>query len=638
MVPPRLAPAAFRTILCLTTLSIALTPVERVKEMDVLPQSTQSSPRIPRIFSSAVSAVSAVSDFFTGSVVRAQDVPAPAYVAFVEGSATLERDGQEQPATLNAPLVAGDRLRTDAGRVDVLFPDSTALDVDEYSTLDVQSPTLMRLVGGRVMLMVAGASDPAAAVRYQIDTPAASVRTDGPGEYRVAVLSGRDSETELAVLRGFAALTTERGSMRVRAGERSIARDNAAPSFPQTFNSARFDAFDRWSAARRDARIGSTSRPYLPPALQMYGGTFDQYGQWQYAAPYGYVWYPRVAPTWRPYYNGHWAPIRPYGWTWIGLDNWAWPTHHYGRWGFAGGAWFWAPASQWAPAWVSWGVAPGYVSWCPLGVDNRPVFALAVGGGDPWAGWVVVPRASFGMHPDPVKRDAIAPDRIPRSTPFAMQPMAPVAVPRTAARDGVASSFISRGAPPPRPGRSAWPQALPPTSQSASVRRPNLVPSPMPAAPTVYGPRAPDPQSLASARALGPANVRRAGPVGPPVMAAPRRESVPLWIPPVAAVPFRPAPTASPSATYAPRTPDPQGLASARALGPANLRRPGPVDPPTIAPARAPATAVPRSAQAPPAPAPRIAPAPAGRAPAVNPQSATAPRSDASRGAAARRP
>ena len=49
-----------------------------------------------------------------------------------------------------------------------------------------------------------------------------------------------------------------------------------------------------------------------------------------------------------------------------------------------------SPGADWAPAWVSWASAPGYVSWCPLGWNNRPIFALNVNvyGGrryDPWA-------------------------------------------------------------------------------------------------------------------------------------------------------------------------------------------------------------------------------------------------------------
>jgi hypothetical protein len=356
--------------------------------------------------------------------------PAPAHVAYVDGMVMLERDGALETATLNIPIVDGDRLRTTVGRIEVLFPDGSALDLDEYSSVDVLSPTLVRLVTGRAMMIVAGASDPSAAVRYQIDTPVASVRTDGPGEFRVAVIGSRDGETELAVVRGFASLATERGEIAVRAGERTVAYENGAPSSPQTFNSARFDEFDRWVAGRRDARMAAASARYLPRELQTYGGTLDRYGSWQDTAPYGYVWYPTVDASWRPYYYGSWSPIRSYGWTWIGADLWSWPTHHYGRWGHAGARWFWIPGRTWGSAWVSWAAAPGYVSWCPLGFDGRPVFALSIGAGNPWAGWTVVPRRSFGSRDYHVNRYAVQAHLLPRTTPFIVQSVAPVAVPR----------------------------------------------------------------------------------------------------------------------------------------------------------------------------------------------------------------
>jgi hypothetical protein len=369
--------------------------------------------------------------FATATSVFAQDTPAPAHIAFVDGSATVEHEGQAQPATSGLPFLPGDRLRTAAGRVELLFPDGSALEVDEYAAVDLQSPTLMRLTAGRIMLIVAGADDPANAVRYQIDTPAASAVSEGPGEYRVALLTGPAGlETELAVFRGAASLSTEQGSTSVRSGERSLARDFGAPSFPLRFNSARFDAFDRWAAARRDARMGTAaSAQYLPRDLQMYGGVFDRYGAWQHDPMYGQVWYPTVAPGWRPYYYGHWLPIRRYGWTWIGLDAWGWPTHHYGRWGFGRSRWFWIPHQRWAPAWVSWGAAPGYVSWCPLGFDGRPVFALSVNVVNPWRGWVVVPRTHFGARGYRVDRFAVAGHAIPRTTPFIVQAAAPVAPP-----------------------------------------------------------------------------------------------------------------------------------------------------------------------------------------------------------------
>ena len=71
----------------------------------------------------------------------------------------------------------------------------------------------------------------------------------------------------------------------------------------------------------RTAEAGTRyPRNYLPQDLQTYGNTFDRDGSWQYAAPHGYVWYPAVAPDWRPYYYGSWSAVPSYGWTWIGID------------------------------------------------------------------------------------------------------------------------------------------------------------------------------------------------------------------------------------------------------------------------------------------------------------------------------
>src|SRR5262245_55860601 len=113
----------------------------------------------------------------------------PAHIEFVEGTATLEREGQADLAAPGAPFIPGDRIRTDGGRVEVLFPDGTALAIDQFTALDLQSPTLMRATRGRLILTVAGANNPAASVRYQIDTPVASANTDSPGEFRIAILS-----------------------------------------------------------------------------------------------------------------------------------------------------------------------------------------------------------------------------------------------------------------------------------------------------------------------------------------------------------------------------------------------------------------------------------------------------------------
>ena len=332
--------------------------------------------------------------------VSAQDAPAqassapPAHISFVDGAAVLERDGRPDSELLSMPLLAGDRLRTQGGRVEVLFADGSALHLDANTVVDFQSDEVVRLLDGRIRLTIAGGSRD---VSYRIDAPSAWVQISVPGEYRVAIL--RNADVELAVLRGAAELVNEAGRSYIRAGERTFAREGSAPTAPYVYNSAAWDSFDRWSEERRDQRLG-TSAQYLPNDVRPYAASFDTYGSWRHEPTYGHVWYPRVYAGWRPYYRGRWVSLRPYGWTWVAHDPWGWPTHHYGRWGFSAGAWFWIPGRHWGPAWVSWAYAGNYVSWCPLGWNNRPVIQIVnVYGGrhySPWHAWTVVPRRHFG--------------------------------------------------------------------------------------------------------------------------------------------------------------------------------------------------------------------------------------------------
>lgn len=321
----------------------------------------------------------------------------PAHVSYVDGAATLERDGRPDASPLNMPLLAGDRVRTQNGRVEILFGDGSILHLDANTVVDFQSDELVRLLNGRVRLAIPGTNR---SVSYRIDAPWASAQIAQSGEYRLAILpSERGDEIELAVIRGAAELVNEQGRTPLRAGERALARANVAPSYSYVYNSAAWDAFDRWSEARRDERLG-VSTQYLPEDVRPYAASFDRYGSWRYEPSYGNVWYPRVDVGWRPYYNGRWATLRPYGWTWIGADPWAWPTHHYGRWGFSADVWFWIPGRSWGPAWVSWAYAPGYVSWCPLGWNNRPVIQIVNlnihnRGYDPWRAWTVLPQRHF---------------------------------------------------------------------------------------------------------------------------------------------------------------------------------------------------------------------------------------------------
>ena len=339
--------------------------------------------------------------------VETQQYDAPAYVSVVDGTATLERDGRIENAPLNMPLLSGDRLRTADGRVEVRFADGGRLHVDDRTSLDILSEELVRLGDGRIRVSVQRAQQ----VNYRVDSAVGSVRITQPGEYRVALVRGeRETQLEFAVIRGGGEIFTDQGSTPVRSGERAYASAGLMPSYAYAFNSANTDEFDRWAEMQRGTVYAATSdsSQYLPSDMGGYASTFDQYGDWRYQQTYGsYVWYPRVATGWRPYYYGRWAPYPTYGWTWITGDPFGYPTHHYGRWGFSAGAWFWVPSRHWGPAYVSWAYTPSYVSWCPLGWNNAAVFSIGfynVGPayyaghyrGNYYAAWTTVPYNNFG--------------------------------------------------------------------------------------------------------------------------------------------------------------------------------------------------------------------------------------------------
>jgi hypothetical protein len=128
------------------------------------------------------------------------------------------------------------------------------------------------------------------------------------------------------------------------------------------------DGFDRWSESRESVTQMQVADRRLPAELEDFEAELDQYGDWAYLRPYGWVWVPGdVGPDWRPYYNGRWTWLGLSGWTWIPYEPWGWAPFHYGRWGWgAGFGWYWIPTSIWGPAWVSWWWDPFYWGWAPL--------------------------------------------------------------------------------------------------------------------------------------------------------------------------------------------------------------------------------------------------------------------------------
>jgi hypothetical protein len=369
--------------------------------------------------------------------------PPPAHLAFVDGAVDLVHEGVVERATEGVMLVDGDAVRTVNGRAEIVFADGSVLHLDHDTELEVLSPLRLRLATGRVLLRVSAA----ATSPFVIDTQAATTRLTARGEYDVTA-DRRYERLEVSVARGTAEIDNGGSPTLVGGGETASILGPGGRVVLQTFNSARLDAFERWSSDRIDGFSTAASARQLPSELRAYSPLFDSYGRWDHVAPYGNVWFPAVGATWRPYYTGAWTLTR-YGWTWIGHDPWAWPTHHYGRWGFSGASWYWIPHRTWGPAWVSWAFVPGYVSWSPLGWDNRAVMRWSGGrpgdhpdywpNYDPYRAWTIVPRHAFGGR-RPVRTHAVDPARLPQDTRRAM---ANVAVPRgTVSTTGAAGRVV----------------------------------------------------------------------------------------------------------------------------------------------------------------------------------------------------
>jgi hypothetical protein len=298
--------------------------------------------------------------------------------------------------------------------VSILYADGSSLDIDQFSSIDLLSESLLRLNGGRIRLAVVRVTS---AQPLRVDGAGATAWINQPGEYRVSLGDPRATSVELtlATLRGSAELVSSAGRALLRAGTAAATTANTAPTAPWTINVSPNDEFDRWSEEQRSARSGSQSIPYIPSELSVYSGTLDTSGSWEHQETYGYVWYPYVGAGWWPYCDGRWSFIGGFGWTWTGGPRWAYPTHHYGRWGINSNRWYWIPDRRWSPAWVSWAHAPGYVGWSPLGFDNRPVHGFASSKGSPNWGWTILPSRSFASRVN-VRDVAVGADRVPDST------------------------------------------------------------------------------------------------------------------------------------------------------------------------------------------------------------------------------
>ncbi len=303
-------------------------------------------------------------------------------VSFIEGKAFIQRaaDIGFEEVVVNDPVAEGDRLGTSDGRMEIQFGRRNYLRLDSNTKVDVlnlprrDNETIrFRVWSGHVYFTINNLKKEK---NIEIHTPDASFYVLDNGVFRIDVEEGRG--TEILVFKGLVEAAGEQNSYLVKSEQRLEMAEGRFSSRPGGFRPVADDSFDRWNQSRDQKTDRVYARRYLPEDLAEFEEELNQYGDWVYIPPYGYVWVPRnVDDDWRPYYYGRWVWIPLTGWTWVPYEPWGWVAFHYGRWHWAVGiGWYWIPHYVWGPAWVCWWWDVDYFAWAPLGWYGHPVVII----------------------------------------------------------------------------------------------------------------------------------------------------------------------------------------------------------------------------------------------------------------------
>ena len=313
-----------------------------------------------------------------------------ARISFIHGDVSTQRgdSGQTAAATLNTPLMAGDKISTgDASRTEVQLDFANILRLDNNAQANI-----FALSRSTIQIQLAqGLADYSVLKGYEanaeIDTPNVAVRPLRDGRYRILVT--QDGETDITVREGDADISTAQGDTKIHKGDLITIIGNGDQAQYKISRALPDDDWDSWNRDRDNVILNAGSRERTNP---YYTGTqdLDPYGVWSEVPDYGSVWIPTVQVGWAPYRAGHWVYEPYWGWTWVSYEPWGWAPYHYGRWFLYGTSWAWWPGPVfpgyrpiWAPAYVSFfgfgrggfgfsfgfggGFGFGSVGWLPIG-------------------------------------------------------------------------------------------------------------------------------------------------------------------------------------------------------------------------------------------------------------------------------
>lgn len=319
-----------------------------------------------------------------------------ARLGYASGAVSFSPGGEDDwvQATINRPLITGDRLWVDAGARAELQVGSATIRMNEGTSVTLLNlddrVTQVQLAQGTLNIRVRRFDSNDV---FEIDTPNLAYSIRRPGEYRIDV-NPAGNTTTVVVRDGQAEVFGDGAAYIVNARQAYRFYGSDMRDY-EYIDAPRADEFDRW-ASERDRR-GAVSARYVSRDVIGYED-LDDYGSWRSAEGYGHVWVPtRVAVGWSPYHDGHWAWVDPWGWTWVDDAPWGFAVSHYGRWVHFSGSWGWVPGPirarpVYAPALVAFVGGSNFqlsisignvagVAWFPLGPRDvyRPSYPVSRG-------------------------------------------------------------------------------------------------------------------------------------------------------------------------------------------------------------------------------------------------------------------
>jgi len=320
-----------------------------------------------------------------------------ARVSLIRGDVSVRRAGSNkwERATLNLPLVEGDRLATGPdSHLEIQIDARNFIRVGEYATLDIvtlrDEGVALSLPEGTATLRLARFDRERE--YFEIDAPGSTVAAERAGLYRLDVT--REGRVRVTVRDdGRARIYNENSGFTLRNNRTAelVSLDGGDETDWNFSDAASFDSWDMWVDDRERflaSRLRHDGRERYYDSAVWGAEELDAYGDWVSHRDYGYVWRPRVTIinnyyNWAPYRHGHWRWLPYYGWTWIGDEPWGWAPYHYGRWVYVDNYWCWAPRgyvgyrnrSWWRPALVAFvfvaRLGGEHIAWYPLPYHHR---------------------------------------------------------------------------------------------------------------------------------------------------------------------------------------------------------------------------------------------------------------------------